>query len=234
MLRICSIAILIFTSIQASNCNAWQEIVEVDDRQQLVQGLTSRRLFRLAETTCQRELSSKTLNTYEHAVWTVELIKVRTAVAASATGENRAAKWRSAEEIGRDFVEFFPDHPYLVMVKVQGALSNLARGQLMRQEIEVGMRPASDVSLAIEQLGNAIRKIDDTETSDTADDRLCTGPANRESYVQERIAKLENEFDFSKSAVQYRSGAFVSRFQAFRSTGPVASGQETTCKPLRG
>lgn len=162
------VATLLFLLINVVTCGAFQSdalqsnSLHTDDRK-LVDGLIQRHLFKLAESVCQRELKQQPMNSIGQAEWTVDLIKTRTGVATNSDLESRQKEWATVNDIVDRFKNFYPDHPFLVLVQVQAGLSAYARGQLTRQEIEAGIRPTSDRGLANQQLRDAIFLLEETD-----------------------------------------------------------------------
>ena len=110
-----------------------------EDDSQLVEGLRRRRLFDLAEYYCRDQLNSTSLDPTTQVMLVVELMKTQTAKAILAPADQRVADWNSVNQTATKFVESNPDHPRRFLVEVQLALSHLAHGRLLRQEISAEM-----------------------------------------------------------------------------------------------
>ena len=150
--------------VAVANPQAVQEQQTFD--RQLVEGLIQRRLYQVAESLCRREMASAKPNSIDNALWTIDLIKVQAAYAANSQSRSPDSDWQEIKNTAEHFAKFFPDHPQLVLVQLQAALSSFSRGQLMRQEIQVSMRPPSDAAETIgilrdvtQQLSSLERKI---------------------------------------------------------------------------
>lgn len=133
----------------------------------LIDGLRRRRLFDLAQTYCRDQLNSSELDATRHAMLVVELMKTLTSKAILSPADQRAANWIAVEKAALDFARSNPEHPRRFLVEVQLALSHLAHGRLLRQEIsaEMASNDAREAALhelrtARDQLNQLQREID--------------------------------------------------------------------------
>lgn len=108
----------------------------VDDERFLA-GLCERRLFRLAELHCQNRLATSDLSTADRAALVTELIRTLAAHAVNSRPEERAELWQQAHAAAAEYRREHAADSRLVLVRVQAALADLARGELARQEAEI-------------------------------------------------------------------------------------------------
>ncbi len=131
---------------------------DVDDRL-VVRGLIDRQLFDLAESLCHDQLRKQPSGTVGLSDWTIELIKVLAAKASSSDLISRDEQWEQVEQIQIQFARLYSDHPRLILVRLQGALTSLSRAQQIRQEVQIEMREAADALLAVENLETVAREL---------------------------------------------------------------------------
>jgi hypothetical protein len=105
--------------------------------QRFLEGLRQRRLFSLAERFCQQRLADNALSDQQRAELVIEQIRTCATHAIHAPPQERDALWQQALAAGEQFRARYPEHPRLILVRVQEALTQLARGELLRQEAEV-------------------------------------------------------------------------------------------------
>lgn len=134
------------------------------DDTRLLEGLRSRRLFRLASKYCENELASQTLTPQRRAALTVELIKTQTTRALFSPASNRQPYWDSIAEIVDAFIKSSPvgqgPPPRTFLVRVQQALSHVAHANLLAQEIAAELAEANSNDLALLELRTARTQLD--------------------------------------------------------------------------
>ena len=134
-----------------------------DEDKAFLQGLRTRRLFRLAETHCQSRLSEQDLPVAERTVLTVELIRVYAEQALNAPADQREQAWSQARETADAFLSEQPEAPNLILIQVQDALTQLAHGELARMESEVNANREEALANArkvLREAAAALQKID--------------------------------------------------------------------------
>ena len=137
--------------------------------ERLLAGLRERRLFQLAESFSLDRLADAGLSAAQRAPLVIELIRTYAAHAVNSPPQERGALWEKAHTAAADFARQYPDDPRQVLVRVQDALTVLARGELLRQEAEIGAGPADALELAKEQVRRAaaqLRAIDQELTKE--------------------------------------------------------------------
>ena len=155
-------ALLILLALLVVLGGGRQGLAEPSDKS-FLSGLRSRRLFSLADRFCRERLASNDLSAREEADLTVELIRIRAEQAVHARPDDRAAHWRAARQVAADFGNRRPPHPRGLLVRVQDALTPLARGQLARQESEVAADPQPLQDAARRDLREAVRLLEDID-----------------------------------------------------------------------
>ena len=114
-----------------------------NDITRFAQGLRARRLFDIAESYCRDGLANRELDPTTQTSLTLELIRTQSARAAISSGSKRKQSWAEAKQTAEDFLSANPNHPRKLLVQVQSALTYLAHGRLLRQEIEAEIAPTS-------------------------------------------------------------------------------------------
>ena len=126
-----------------------------DSDVRFVEGLRQRRLYDLAVTCCRTKLANPEIDSQTQSTLTLEWIKTLAAQAAVTPGPSRASLWAAADQVATDFVNNHPQHPRRILVEVQRALSVLAHGRVIRQEIEAEIQPATMRNQSLERLRTA-------------------------------------------------------------------------------
>lgn len=110
---------------------------ERDER--FLDALRERRLFELAEKYSRDKLASAKLPVAEQAEMTVELVRTLATRALHSPVDERGARWQAARQAANDFFAQSPPNPRAILVRVQGAFTLLAQGELARQENDVDL-----------------------------------------------------------------------------------------------
>jgi hypothetical protein len=134
-----------------------------NDDVRFAEGLNQRRLFQLAETFCRQRLTDERLGPAARVDLTNQYIRILAAHAVQAPLEDRDRVWQQAREAAAEFARRYPDHPRLILVQVQDALTLLARSELHRQEAEVLPDPSLAREAARAALRDAIRSLEQLE-----------------------------------------------------------------------
>ena len=135
-------------------CPLWAQEND-DETGRFAKGLRERRLFKIAEDYCQLGLRNKEIDATTEASLIVELIRTQTARATVTTGDARAQTWQAAQQTVSNFLSNHPGHPRELLIEVQGGLSYLTHGRLIRQEIEAEIAPPNQAENALAQLRKA-------------------------------------------------------------------------------
>ena len=100
-------------------------------------GLRTRHLFQLAEDYCMGRLKQEDFSDVGRSELVIELSVTLIDRALYAPLEEREDYWRRAWEVTDQFADRYPEHPRLLLVRTQGAIAQVTRGELGRQEAEV-------------------------------------------------------------------------------------------------
>ncbi len=145
--------------IQASGAFA----AEGSSDQRFLAGLRQRGLYRLAETYCRDHLDPLKhpgLSDRRRAELVIELSRCLAERAVNSPPEVRPPLWQRALTVTEDFARRHPQSPRQPLVRLQGELGRLARGELARQEAEVTADAAPLFEEAKTQLRAAIRGLE--------------------------------------------------------------------------
>jgi hypothetical protein len=155
ILRPSFFALLILAALFTADSSAALE------RSQFLAGLRERRLFELAEKYCADQLQRNDLPLSMRADLTVELLQTLAHHAAHEKSADRESVWEHANETARRFLAEHDDPTALFTVRIQDALTRLARGELTRLEAEVDANPDAARASARDGLRQAARKMEE-------------------------------------------------------------------------
>ena len=145
---------------QPAPVSAFQSEAIPSEDVRIVAGLRARRLFDLASLHCQARLqdlagTGGNDSENERVELTLEWMKNLTAQATYSEADQRDATWQSALQVADEFVRQHPSHPKKILVEVQRALVNQARGRVLRQEIDADIAGPQARELALRELQTA-------------------------------------------------------------------------------
>jgi tetratricopeptide (TPR) repeat protein len=140
------------------------------DDAEFLAGLRNRQLFQLAEDYCMGQLKREELSDVRRSEMVAELSVTLVDRALYASPEERDDYWRRAWEVTDQFADSHPDHPRLLLVQAQGALAQVTRGELGRQEAEVLADGERRREQARDLLRDALRTLN--ELAEQVDDAL--------------------------------------------------------------
>jgi tetratricopeptide (TPR) repeat protein len=126
--------------------------------QRFLAGLRQRRLFELAESYCTGRLGDPQLEDPRRAELVIELSLTLADWAVHSAPDQRESLWGQALQVTEDFAQRHTASPQLLVVRLQGALGILARGELARQEAQLVARPERLLGEAQKSLSDAIRQ----------------------------------------------------------------------------
>ncbi len=148
--------------------------------QRFLAGLRERGLFELARTYCVEQLQDAALSQRRQADLTIELSLTLAEWATNSPPAEREPLWRDAWQVTEDFLRRYPDDPRAVLVRLQGSLGLLARGELALQEAQV----VADNALLLEEartwLREAVRALRELDVRLAAALRERNGPRRTE------------------------------------------------------
>lgn len=141
---------------------------------EFLDGLRQRGLARLAVRACEKELSRPDLAPATRARLTIELARSLAEQAVNSLPEDRTPLWRAAEAAIENFSEEHAENPLLFLVRLQGALLHLARGELQRQEAQLLVGGNAQLESARAELRCAISQLRELDTEVDARLRMAT------------------------------------------------------------
>ena len=128
-----------------------------------LEGLRSRRMFTLAERYCLERLNQQELPPDEQAKLAVELIRTYALHAVHAPPKDRDALWQAAHDTAAEFDRLDGGSPSAVLVRVQDALTVLARGEFARQETELAADDGTARQRARDIIREAARRLEELD-----------------------------------------------------------------------
>ncbi len=138
---------------------------ELDDG--FLDGLRQRRQFSLAASFCESELArlrdAPETDSVRLAALTAHLVRVRAEQALHAAPEDREQHWNQSQAVATTFLDRYAEHPRGMLVRLQAALANLARGELNRREAELAVDKEQMLQTARTILRQAARQFDEIE-----------------------------------------------------------------------
>lgn len=155
-------------------------------------GLRSRHLFQLAEDYCMSRLKEEGISEVARSELVVELSVTLIDRALYAPLEEREAYWRRAWEVTDQFADRYPDHPRLLLVRTQGALAQVTRGELGRQEAEVLADGQERTEEARDLLRDALRALSELagQVANTLRERSIKGRQQSETPGELTVHQL--------------------------------------------
>jgi len=122
-------------------------------------GLRERGVYQLAETYCLGQIERPELSEPHRAELVIELSRCLAARAADCPPTRREPLWQDSQKVIDEFIAQHPENPLLPLVRLQGALGLLTRGELARQEAQVVANAEQLRNEARESLRAAIRRL---------------------------------------------------------------------------
>ncbi len=140
----------------------------VDPDQAFLDALRERKLFRLLETYCRKQLARSDATPVERARYTIELANI---LAARAQVETvtvaRAELWQQASALLRGFLESNPQHPQAAALQFQLGVYELAQGELARQHTKLAPQNKELIDSARSRLQAAVQSFRRVESDAT-------------------------------------------------------------------
>ncbi len=135
-----------------------------DDATEFLEGLRQRRLFSLAEAFCKEQLGGQDISDKQRQELTIQLIRTYAGRAINAKPGDREPHWQAARQMAATYLRTHGDAPGSPLVKMQDALTLLARGELLRQEWEAGAGSQTSVQTArqtVIEASTALEELDE-------------------------------------------------------------------------
>jgi hypothetical protein len=129
-------------------------------------GLRQRRLFTLAEKYCIEELQTENLSPERRTTLAIELVQTHAEHALYAPVNERDRYWAEAHNTAAEFLRSLqPSTPGKaraeILVQIQDALTHLAQGELMRQEVQADVADETRLEPAKVALRRAVSGLED-------------------------------------------------------------------------
>ena len=205
MLRRLMILILITTTLAAS-CTILSAAEPSTDEAYLA-GLRQRRFFRLATVFAEQKLADSSLSADEALDIVIELSRTHAAWALHEPPATRAAKWQQADGILARFRQQHADHARLLLLNLQAALNQLARGELLRQEAEVAGGDFATFEPAREALRGAINGLEALDAKFATPGRDTTAWTNDERLSLRDQIRWQLARALKNQALSYPAGS---------------------------
>jgi hypothetical protein len=156
-------------------------------------GLRQRRLFELAEKHCRDKLADQKIKPVEQAELTIEFVRTLAHHAAFARPDERDELWKQARSTAAGFIRTQAKNPRLILVRVQEALTPLARGELARQELEAGATPVGGIEAAKAAIRESTRLLEELSDELTREIPLRRRTALKEGDLSaDELFSLQN------------------------------------------
>ena len=123
-------------------------------------GLRDRGLYRLGVAYCLDRLDNESLAPPDRARFAVELSRCHATHAMNVSPAEQGPIWDSAAAAVGELAGADPRNPHVLLVRLQEALVLLARGELARQQVEVGVATPGGLDAAREHLRAAVRLLE--------------------------------------------------------------------------
>ena len=189
--------------------------------QQFLAGLRQRCLFELAESYTTSRLADSELADSRRAELVIELSLTLADRAVNAAPDQREPLWSRALEVTEDFALKHPQSPQLLLVRLQGALGLLARGELARQEARLLARGERLLDEAQSSLGAAVRRLRELaeETEQKLRERSLPGGADARRDAPNRLTV--HALTALRENIQYQlARAYRNQAQCYQADSP--------------
>ncbi|WP_145054129.1 hypothetical protein [Lignipirellula cremea] len=161
---------------------------------QYLDGLRERRLFSLAESFCLQRLQAAGNAIDAECDLTLALLRTYAAHAINSPRELREPIWQKAHAAAQDFAARHPADAERFLVLVQDALTTLARGELLRQELETRSAAGTDKEPALEQILLAVNALESIDKELTREIPRRAG--SREGLSDSELFALQNNLRY--------------------------------------
>lgn len=138
-----------------------------NDRRQIDE-LVQQQRFDEAEQYCERQLSNSRLNVVQQAELVRSLIRVYSEHARYVPAKERQNIWQKSSQLHDSFVAEHNSNPQSLLVRLQFAMSLLARGEIAFEEFARWKRPGEANQEAISSLTETARQLESLQRDVTA------------------------------------------------------------------
>jgi hypothetical protein len=149
--RTCGVLLLALSACRTARGDS------ADER--FLDGLRARRLFRLAEAYCDEQLLRSDLPGQRRAELSVELSRTLTEQALHTPPVEADPLWARAYEVAGTYCQEHPAEPAALLVRTQGALVLLARGEMLREQAQLAGGAQGNLAEVRGYLRTAIREL---------------------------------------------------------------------------
>ena len=148
-----------------SVCISWAGVVSAIDHvdQQLLDGLRSRGLYGTAIHYCNEQLDVEEISPRDEGIWTVELIRTHADHGLNLPSTDRESAWTMAQEATTAYIAANPESPFSIHVRLQGALAEKSKGELLRHESAIAIDQQKAIDASRTALRAAIRSLTELE-----------------------------------------------------------------------
>ena len=196
-------------------------------------GLRQRQMFPLAETFCRDQLRRADLSPRQRSDTVIELSRTLAQHAVHLPPAKRGPLWRQSLEVTTQFAQNQAQNPRLVLVRTQGALSLLVRGELMREETQLVGGGPKRLEAAKSYLREAIKRLESIGESVAVELARRNRPVRLgdDDLATYEMLALENNLNFQLARALRNQGLSYpadspdranSLQQALERLGPVA------------
>ncbi len=161
-----------------------------------IEGLRQRRVYSLAESYCRGRLADDQLEDRLRSQLTIELIRVASSQAINSPPADRPTIWKKAHDAADEFIIRGRENPRHILVRVQKALTHLAHGQLVRQELEAGAAGSGATETALSELRAAARLLGDIDKELTKEIPLRRRTTDDQQLTAEELRSLQNNVQY--------------------------------------
>lgn len=180
-------------------------------------GLRQRRLFTLAEKYCIEELETGDVSPQRRTTLAMELVQTYAEHALYAPLDERERYWQQAHTTANDFLQSLqPSMPGKaraeILLRIQDALTHLAQGELLRQEVQADLADETRLEPAKVALRRAIAGLEDASNlieaalRDVGLGKVATGELSADQLAAlERNAKYQLARTLKNQGLCYRA-----------------------------
>jgi tetratricopeptide (TPR) repeat protein len=199
-------------------CRAALVSAEDSLQQRFLEGLRQRGLSALAVRDCRKQLSRDRLAPATRGRLTIELARSLAEQAVNSPPEARGPLWEEAAAAVERYAAAHPEGPLLPLVRLQGALVRLARGELERQEAQLLAGGEARLRSAREQLRAAIGGL--RELDALVEARIRSGAEPADETQKEAALRPEELVAIQKAVRHELARALRNQGQSYPADSP--------------
>lgn len=167
-----------------------------------LEGLRERRLFTLAEKFCIEELQVANLSPERRTTLAIELVQTYAEHALYAPVNERDRYWAEAHNTAAEFLRSLqPNTPSRakaeILIQIQDALTHLAQGELLRQEVQADLADETRLEPAKVALRRAVAGLEDAnKVVEAALRNIGLGRAAETEFSADQLAALQRNVNY--------------------------------------